>query len=115
MPYGHRDRKRHPFLQPTERQLQVFANFLLHGTKEAAVVLDIAEQTVKNTLTDLYIRLGVESQAQAAVALGWLDIPDGYVHSLRRKGQLKPRGRQEQAERLLNYANTILDELEAMR
>lgn len=42
--------------------------------KEAATYLGVHRQTIKNTLGESYRRLGVESQAQAFVALDWLAV-----------------------------------------
>lgn len=97
--------------QPTEREKQCLANALLYGQSEAAARLDISAQTLKNHLTNLYARLGAESYADAAIALGWLDIPGEYV--VGRRMPVKPTERHHPAsEQLLAYADSILRELE---
>lgn len=62
--------------KPTARELQVFAACLRRSSaKEAARELGISHQTVKNHLGNLYRKLGVDCDTQAAIALGWLVLP----------------------------------------
>lgn len=62
---------------PTARELEVLAAMLRRGSaKEAAHELGIATETVRNHASRLYLKLGVDSQSQAAIALGWLKVPD---------------------------------------
>ena len=59
----------------TKRQLQVLAYSLNYGIADAASRLDITEQTAKNLLQALYRKIGVHTMTQAAIRVGWLQIP----------------------------------------
>ena len=64
---------------PTDRQVEVLASYMAHGrVKDAATELGISEQTVKNHLLNLYRTLDVGGAIEAAMALGWLRIPERY-------------------------------------
>lgn len=68
-----------PLPKPTEHEVVVLAMYVQRGSvKEAATHLDLAESTVKNTLRNLYLKLDVGSAMEAAVALGWVTLPDRY-------------------------------------
>lgn len=62
---------------PSARQLECLAATLLYGPK-AGEELGIAQQTVKNTLRKLYGDLEVNTMAKAALAVGWLEVPQRY-------------------------------------
>lgn len=62
---------------PTARQLQVLAAYFRHhSTKIAACELGISDGSVRNHLSRLYARLDVGCASQAAIAIGWLALPD---------------------------------------
>jgi DNA-binding NarL/FixJ family response regulator len=62
---------------PSERQVQVLAACLQAGSrKEAAESLGLSLRTIDRHLSQLYIRLGVDCQTDAAKKLGWLQIPE---------------------------------------
>lgn len=64
---------------PTDRQVEVLASYLAHGrVKDAAAELGISPQTVKNHLSNLYDRLEVGGAVEAALALGWIRLPERY-------------------------------------
>ncbi|MCU0505457.1 MAG: hypothetical protein MUE82_06730 [Chloroflexi bacterium] len=63
---------------PTERQLVVLAAALTYGTDEAARLLCLAPQSVRNSVSVTLYRLGVNSRIEAAAMLGWLVIPLAY-------------------------------------
>lgn len=48
---------------------------LFGGQKEAARELGIAYQTLKNHISHVYHKLGVTTQSEALVAVGWLHLP----------------------------------------
>jgi DNA-binding CsgD family transcriptional regulator len=61
----------------TRARLLRFVGYLRCASmKEAARVAGVSEQTVKNTLSDLYADLGVHNRIEALIALGWLKVPD---------------------------------------
>lgn len=60
---------------PTDRELRVLAAQLRYGSYGASRRLNLAQSTVKNHLTNLYDKLGAESQSDAALRLGWLELP----------------------------------------
>jgi DNA-binding NarL/FixJ family response regulator len=61
---------------PTPRDLEIFTSVCRSGSqKQAAYELGVSLQTVKNHCTKLYRRLGVASQLEASVALGWTVLP----------------------------------------
>jgi DNA-binding CsgD family transcriptional regulator len=67
-------------MKPTDREVEVLAAYLSHGsTKDAADLLGLRQQTVKNHLVNLYERLDVGGAIEAALALGWLRVPDHYT------------------------------------
>jgi len=61
---------------PTKRELEVLAWSLYLGQKGAAARLGISTKTVKETTAHIFIRLGVNRSIEAAMVLGWLQIPD---------------------------------------
>lgn len=67
---------------PTARELQALAYALRKDSKRAAAEMGISEQTVKNHLTALYLRLGAQSKNEAAIALGWLVVPDVQLEEI---------------------------------
>jgi hypothetical protein len=58
------------------RQRRILRDHLLYGGKGAAARLGVSYSHLKNTLHDYYRDLGVSSDAQAAIAEGWLRLPD---------------------------------------
>lgn len=63
----------------TDRQVEVLAAYMRTGrVKEAAAALGLAQQTVKTHLQHVYDTLGVGGATEAAMALGWLRVPDQY-------------------------------------
>jgi DNA-binding NarL/FixJ family response regulator len=59
-----------------DRQLEVFRACVEKGSQKAAAeALGISLHTVKNVNALLYDRLGVQSNVQCALALGWLVVP----------------------------------------
>jgi DNA-binding NarL/FixJ family response regulator len=68
--------------QPTARELEVLAACLRHhSTKLAAHELGITDSTARNHLSRLYARLNVDCASQAALALGWLSVPEVVTSS----------------------------------
>ena len=66
--------------QPTARELATLAACLRHSSeKRAAYELGIPLQTAKNRLTRLYRKLDVSCQSEAAISLGWLEVPEQYT------------------------------------
>jgi DNA-binding CsgD family transcriptional regulator len=65
-----------PVNEPTQREVELLAYVLANSQKHAAHRTGLAMSTVKNHLTSLYRRLGVTKASQAAIALGWLHIPE---------------------------------------
>jgi DNA-binding CsgD family transcriptional regulator len=63
---------------PTARELEVLAACLRLGQKCAAVELGISTNTVRAHVTNLTRKLGVQGRDQAAIALGWLELPSLY-------------------------------------
>jgi len=64
-------------LQPSPGQLRTLAAVVTCGTqKDAATALGISPQTIKNNLFNLYRRLGVNSEMEAAAHLGWVSVPN---------------------------------------
>ena len=63
----------------TDQQLRCLALSLLYDAETVANTMGISRQTLKNHLSLLYARLRVKSKSQAAVRLGWLDIPGKYL------------------------------------
>ena len=62
--------------RPTVRQLEAFAAMLrCRSAKEAARELGVAPSTIRSHVRDLYGKLDVQCQSQAAIALGWLVVP----------------------------------------
>jgi DNA-binding NarL/FixJ family response regulator len=62
--------------QPTPRELEVLRVYLRRSSaKEAGHEMGLAESTVRNHLSRLYLRLDVDCATQAAIALGWLTVP----------------------------------------
>jgi hypothetical protein len=47
--------------------------------KEAAASLGIRLQTLKNGLGELYAAMGVRGHLEAAIALGWVSVPQEYA------------------------------------
>jgi len=69
-----------PTTFPTDREVEVLAAYMAAGrVKDAASALGISEQTAKNHLAELYTRLDVAGAIEAALALGWIRIPDRYA------------------------------------
>ncbi len=65
--------------QLTQRQLEVLAAVALTGSrKEGAARLGISMKVLVAHLSLAYDALGVERQAEAHMALGWLEIPEQY-------------------------------------
>lgn len=63
-------------LKPSPMQLRVMEAYLRCGSqKQVAQELKISPQTVKNHMTNLYIRLGVKGAIEALHALGWVRAP----------------------------------------
>jgi DNA-binding CsgD family transcriptional regulator len=60
---------------PTARELEVLAASLRLGQKCAAIELGISPNTVRVHSANLNRKLGVHTQTQAAIALGWLALP----------------------------------------
>lgn len=61
----------------TPAQLQALRAYAETGlVKAAAYQMQVREQTMKNHLSNAYLRLGVDGALQAFRALGWLRIPD---------------------------------------
>jgi DNA-binding NarL/FixJ family response regulator len=56
----------------TERQLQVLEMMATRTAKETAAELGVSVQTVKNTLSVVYQRLGATTLQEAFFILGWL-------------------------------------------
>jgi DNA-binding CsgD family transcriptional regulator len=63
----------------TDQQFRCLALSLLYNSDVVAATMGISPQTVKNHLYVVYRKLGVKSKSQAAVRLGWLDIPGRYL------------------------------------
>jgi DNA-binding CsgD family transcriptional regulator len=60
----------------TGRQLDVLRAYAKAGDRrEAARSLGMKLDTLKNHLTDAYLRLGAESALHAFRILGWLQVP----------------------------------------
>lgn len=61
---------------PTQRQMEVL-RLLAQGRtyKEVADEMCIVTHSVKQHATNAYDRLGVHSNVQAFIALGWLKVP----------------------------------------
>lgn len=72
-----------PGTAPTERDLVIFAAFCTMGGKEAARALGVSRATIHRHLTRIYRRLGVGCAGwgaiEAAMALGWMEVPDQLV------------------------------------
>ena len=96
---------------PTRRELQALANALLFGRKEAAMRMGIKPTTLRNHLTSLNERLEVNNMREAAIALGWLDVPAEHVTTGRYSLPQAER-HHERSEQLLAYADAILREME---
>lgn len=68
----------------TPREVEVLrARAKFDTNKDVARMLDISPQTVKNHLTTIYAKLGVESAGDAFLVVGWLKPPNGngaHVH-----------------------------------
>jgi DNA-binding NarL/FixJ family response regulator len=61
------------------RELETLATLADGKTaKEAAHVLEITEQTVRNVLSEAYRKLEVHSLVGAYHVLGWISIPYDY-------------------------------------
>ena len=56
----------------SNRQREILERVCIHdaSSSEAAYALGIAEETVKNALTQVYLKLGVQSRAAACYVLG---------------------------------------------
>ncbi len=62
---------------PTARQLDCIRAYCATGSQIAAAhSLGITTQTLKNHMLDLYQRLGVGGAMEAAMALGYVTLPD---------------------------------------
>jgi DNA-binding CsgD family transcriptional regulator len=83
---------------------------LFGGQKEAAAELGIAEGTLKNTLTRIYRKLDVVTQAEALAAVGWLRLPDEAEAVIHDVAVALARVRAER-ERLRAQAQDIADAL----
>ena len=65
-----------PYHPITEHEWEVMRQYALWGRqKEVAAYMGLSLQTVKNTLTTVYAKLGAESSIEAFRLLGWLRIP----------------------------------------
>ena len=61
----------------TVRQAEVLTAYLRTGSYQgAARQLGMPLQSVKNHLTAVYRRLGVDNALGAAKAIGWLQVPE---------------------------------------
>lgn len=103
--------------QPTRREQQCLANALLHGRDQAALALGIAPSTMRNHLDRTYQRLGVNTSAEAALALGWLSLPEDLVVTIDGKGAapIPDDAALQRAEALLSYAHALLEKVDAER
>jgi len=97
--------------RPTRRELQCLANSLLHGRKEAAKRMGIADSTLRNHLTSLNYRLEAENMREAAFALGWLNIPEELVTTGTHPLPIDEQ-HHELSDQLLTYADAIFRGLE---
>lgn len=70
-----------PGTPPTRRNLEVLAASILVGSKDAAYRLGVTPRSVQHSITDLLIRLDVGNRWEAALALGWLRIPEEYMRA----------------------------------
>jgi DNA-binding NarL/FixJ family response regulator len=60
-----------------ERELQALALYARTGShKDAAALMGIGPQTVKNYLATSYQKLGVSGGIEAFRAIGWLQVPE---------------------------------------
>jgi hypothetical protein len=80
--------------EPTPAQLNAFRAYVQTGNqKQAAHVLGISTQTLKNSLSALYEHLDVGGAMEAATALGWVTLPgDGPAPCAWRGSCGRPRG-----------------------
>lgn len=65
--------------KPTHRVMQVFACDLLYGRDGAAEMLGISYTTVRNASKHVRSFYGVASNVQAAISLGWMNIPTEFL------------------------------------
>ena len=98
---------------PTEREKQCLAASLVYGRKEAAYALGITVATLRNHLSSINYKLGVETAREAAIVLGWLNIPEQYLDCS--PDILDHEIHHPISEQLLNYADALLDQLELAR
>lgn len=62
---------------PTKRELEVLEAYSRLGSqKKVAHELGIALQTVKNSMKNLYVKLGVGGAMEAIAVLGWVRGPN---------------------------------------
>ena len=63
----------------TPYQLQQLRAYAKYGSlKIAAYELNLKEQSLRNSLSQIYLRLGVDNFLGALAVLGWLTIPQDY-------------------------------------
>ena len=98
---------------PTEREKRCLALSLVYGRKTAAYGLGISMRTIRNHLTSLNQKLGVETAREAAIVLGWLQIPMEYLEA--KPSILENEIHHPGSEQLLNYADALLKQLESVR
>lgn len=61
----------------TAKDINTLAAMAVHGnTKDAARHLERSEQTVRNNLSGIYLKLGARNAIEAFRAMGWL-VPRG--------------------------------------
>jgi hypothetical protein len=87
----------HP-LEPTPRELRTLRLVLLHGIDRTADVERVSRWAITSRLQTLYQRLGLAPQTGrmsvailAAIAVGWLRIPDEEWPGLGPRAEPQPR------------------------
>lgn len=72
----------------SEREWETLRACVHNTRQEAADALGITFQTLKNHLTNIYRKLGVENEREAYVAVGWLVVPDEDYPAYRLTGRI---------------------------
>jgi len=63
----------------TPYQIQMLRAYAKHGSlKIAAYHLNLKEQSLRNSLSQIYLKLGVDNFIGAISRLGWLTVPQDY-------------------------------------